>query len=171
MIIHFVGGIHGVGKGSICHQICEQTDLLHLMASKLLKWEEISTANNKKVANIQDTQDRLMAGLNNATKADKSYLLDGHFCLFNKNGIIERVPPNTFAKISPKSIVVVTAEDKLIKQRLENRDGKIYNLDILENMQNEEKAYAKETAILLNIPFIEIKNGNYDEFIGLIQNG
>ena len=38
----FVGGIHGVGKGTICTEICSQTDLIHITASEVLKWNEIS---------------------------------------------------------------------------------------------------------------------------------
>jgi hypothetical protein len=34
----------------------------------------------------------LIAGLNNATKDNETYLLDGHFCLFNAIGIVEKVP-------------------------------------------------------------------------------
>lgn len=167
-IIHFIGGIHGVGKGTICNKICEQTNLTHLTASELLKWNEISSIDNKKVKDIKDTQERLLIGLNNATQKDSSYLLDGHFCLFNTNNIVEKIPVETFVKISPKSITVVTTEVKLIKKRLENRDGRIYNSNILEYMQNQEKEYAKEVALKLDIPYIKIKNEDCNKFIHLI---
>lgn len=166
--IHFIGGIHGVGKGTICGKICEQTDLVHLIASELLKWDEISAIDNKKVENIQNTQERLITGLNNAIKVNESYLLDGHFCLFNAKGVVEKIPLDTFVKINPKSIILVTAKVKSIKQRLEKRDNISYNFDVLNNMQNTEKEYAKEIASTLNVPFIEIKNGDYNKFINLI---
>lgn len=167
--IHFIGGIHGVGKGTICSKVCEQTTLLHLTASELLKWNEISAIDNKKVENIQNTQDRLITGLNNTIKANKSYLLDGHYCLFNTEGIVKKVPLETFEKIAPKSITVVTAKVDLIKQRLEKRDNNKYDFDVLENMQNTEKEYAKEIATHLNIPFIEIKNGDFQPLIDVIK--
>ncbi len=167
--IHFIGGIHGVGKGTICNKVCVQTGLVHLTASELLKWNEISAIDNKKVENIQNTQNRLIAGLNNATKTNEFYLLDGHFCLFNAAGEVEKVPLVTFVKIAPKSITVVTAKVGLIKQRLEKRDDKAYDFNILENMQNTEKVYAKEIATYLNVPFIEIKNSNFQALIDVIQ--
>jgi len=167
--IHFIGGIHGVGKGTICNKVCEQTGIVHLTASELLKWNEISVIDNKNVENIQNTQDRLIAGLKNATKTKEPYLLDGHFCLFNAEGIVEKVPLETFVKIAPKSVSVVTNNVKLIKQRLEERDNKKYDFDVLDNMQNTEREYAKEIAIHLDIPIVEIKNGDFQPLINIIK--
>lgn len=167
--IHFIGGIHGVGKGTICSKVCEQTTLVHLTASELLKWNEISAVDNKKVENIQNTQDRLITGLNNTTKANESYLLDGHFCLFNADGEVEKVPLETFIKIAPKSISIVTAEVEQIKEQIEKRDNKEYDFNVLKNMQNIEKEYAEKIATYLNIPFIEIKNGNFQPLVDVIK--
>jgi adenylate kinase len=167
--IHFIGGIHGVGKGTICNKVRVQTTLVHLTASKLLKWNEISAMDNKKVENIQNTQDRIIAGLNNATKANESYLLDGHYCLFNADGEVEKVPLETFLKIAPKSITVVVDKVELIKQRLEKRDKKTYDFDVLSTMQNTEKEYAKEIAAHLDIPFIGLKNGDSQPLIDVIK--
>lgn len=166
----FIGGIHGVGKRTICKSICEQTNHVHITASELIKWTEISKPENKKVENIPNTQDRLIRGLNQVLKKDESYLLDGHFCLFNSEGDVEKVPIDTFLKISPKLISVVTTNVALVKQRLEKRDNKTYKFDILKLMQDEEKRYGKEVALKLNVPFIEIKDENYDKLIELITN-
>jgi adenylate kinase len=167
--IHFMGGIHGVGKGTICNKVCEQTKLVHLIASNLLKWSEISATNNKNVENIPNTQDRLIAGLNNATKDNETYLLDGHFCLFNAIGIVEKVPLETFVRIAPKLIIVATEKVELIKQRLEKRDNKKYNFDILDDMQNKEKEHAEEIANYLNIPFIALTSGNFQPLINKLK--
>lgn len=167
--IHFIGGIHGVGKGTICTKVCEQNNLLHITASELIKWNEISATDNKKVKDIEDTQDRLLRGLDNIIEADKSYLLDGHFCLFNAHGEVERVPLETFVKIAPKVIIVVIDKVKLIKQRLEKRDDKTYNYDVLENMQNIEKEYATEIASYLNVPLVKVKDGNIQPLIDVLK--
>jgi len=47
--IIFIGGIHGVGKGTLCEKVCNDLNLLHLSASEVLKWEEISEKENKLV--------------------------------------------------------------------------------------------------------------------------
>ena len=78
--IIFIGGIHGVGKGTICKEIVSKTDLIHITASEILKWNEINSSDNKLVQNISSTQERLIYGLKNLIENDKQYLLDGHFC-------------------------------------------------------------------------------------------
>jgi adenylate kinase len=166
----FIGGIHGAGKGTICNKICAQTDFAHITASEILRWNEISKPDNKKVENIQDTQDRLISGIDKALKKNGSYLLDGHFCLFNSEGQVEKVPMETFKKIAPKLIAVVTTDVELIKQRLEKRDSQTYDFDTLKLMQDTERKYAEEVASIVNTAFIEIKNGNYNRFISLITN-
>lgn len=166
----FIGGVHGVGKGTICREISKRTNLVHMSASEVLKWGELSGRKNKRVANIQDTQDRLTKGLVEILEKSKSYLMDGHFCLLRPNNSLGKVPMKTFEKISPKLIAVATTAVEIIKNRLEKRDEKIYSLDLLEDMQKMEVAYAKEVSISLKIPFIEIKNGNYTKLIKLINN-
>ncbi|MEQ6121374.1 ATP-binding protein [Reichenbachiella sp. MALMAid0571] len=166
----FIGGIHGVGKGTICDKICEQTNFVHITASEILRWDEISKPDNKKVVNIQNTQDRLITGLRKTLKKNKDYLLDGHFCLFNSEGEVENVPIETFKNIAPKLISVVTTEINLIKERLEKRDSKAYDFHVLKNMQNSEKEYAREIALKLTVPFFEIKDGDYSKLINLISN-
>ncbi len=164
----FIGGIHGAGKGTICNKICEQTNLVHISASEILKWNEISKPDNKKVESIQDTQDRLITGLDKALKENESYLLDGHFCLFNSKGEVEKVPMEAFEKIAPKLIAVVTTEIDLIKERLKKRDNKEYNFDLLNSMQTSERKYAQQVSSKLEVPFVEIKDGNYQTLIKLI---
>lgn len=164
----FIGGIHGVGKGTICNKICEQTDFVHITASEILRWDEISKPDNKKVENIQNTQDRLIAGLDKALKENENYLLDGHFCLFNSEGQVEKVPMETFEKIAPKLITIVTTKIDLIKKRLEKRDNKGYDFDLLETMQTSEKEYAQQISSKLNVPFVEIKDGNYQSLIEIL---
>lgn len=165
----FIGGIHGAGKGTVCRKVCEQTDLVHITASEVLKWEEISKPDNKKVEDIQYTQNRLIEGLNRIKEDGKSYLLDGHFCLFNSDGVAEKVPFDTFKAILPKAIVVVMADVKQIKKRLTERDNMIYDSEILQKMQSIEKEYAKEIAVEFNVPFVEIKGGDYEPLIKVIS--
>jgi adenylate kinase len=55
--IIFIGGIHGSGKGTVCKNISKQTNLITNIASELIKWNDISHQNNKKVNNINETQE------------------------------------------------------------------------------------------------------------------
>jgi adenylate kinase len=142
--IAFVGGIHGVGKSTICKDICEKLGINYLSASEVLKWGKLNTdEKNKKVDDISLTQNLLIIGLNKLIEKGKYYILDGHYCLLNKEGSIERIPFETFQKIKPNSLYIITAEIFEIKRNLEFRDNREYNSELLEEMQEAEISYAK----------------------------
>ena len=166
--IIFIGGIHGVGKGTICKDIASRTELIHITASQVLKWEEISKLDNKRVENIISTQERLVIGLKNLIKKDSNYLLDGHFCLLNPEGIPSRIDEETFVKINPKILTVVIDNPHEIARRLAKRDGKIYTIEDLNMFQNMEIEYAKYLSEKYSIPYIEIKNGEFNQLLKLI---
>lgn len=161
--IYFIGGIHGVGKGTICKEIAYKTELIHITASQVLKWEEISDSDNKLVKNISSSQDRLIKNLKKIIKRDKIYLLDGHFCLLNSDGIPCRINEDTFDQINPKVIAIVIDDVEKIRKRLESRDGKIYGIKILHDLQEMEIEYAKYLSDKYSIPYIEIKERNYNQ--------
>ena len=150
--ISFIGGIHGVGKSTICNSLCSALDIRYLSASEVLKWVDINEdAKNKKVQDIPLTQDRLIAGLINRVEKNQHYLLDGHYCLLNKENKIVKVPFETFEAINPVSLHLIIGIVSEIKSRLELRDKKTYDYQLLDDMQNQEMDYAKEIAKKLGI--------------------
>lgn len=158
----FTGGIHGVGKSTICRHICRELNLEYLSASELLKWKDINEdVKNKKVEDIPFTQNRLIAGLKNTLQEDKNYLLDGHFSLLNKYNEVENISLDTFKQINPKTLVLILGDVKEIKKRLETRDKKPYEYELLEHLQNSEFAYAKVLSEFLNIPLSIVKSNDY----------
>lgn len=168
--IIFVGGIHGVGKSTVCQQICNKCNIEYLSASKLIKWSELSEdTKNKKVENLSFTQDRLIVGLRNAVQENKTYILDGHYCLLNKSNDIEKVSFETFKKISPKMFVIFVRDVNEIKKQLEERDSKPYDVNFLERFQNNEIKYAQYLSELMNIPLIILEGSDYSEFITLLN--
>lgn len=166
--IIFIGGIHGVGKGTICKEIVSKTDLNHITASQILKWNEISSLDNKLVINISLTQERLIYGLKNLIEKDKQYLLDGHFCLLDSNGIPCKIDEETFDNINPKIISIVIDDVEKIAKRLENRDYKKYDMKVLNELQEMEIEYAKYLSNKYSIPYIEIRNSNYKRLLNII---
>jgi adenylate kinase len=150
--IAFIGGIHGVGKSTICKHICTETGLLHLTASEVLKWKEINIdETNKKVVDVHQTQDRLVTNLSLLIKPHYKYLLDGHYCLLTSNGDVEKVPLETFKQLNPFSLNLIIGDVEKIKARLETRDCKPYDIGLLNEMQNSEIAYANELSKVLNL--------------------
>lgn len=150
--ITFIGGIHGVGKSTICRQICDEVKLEYLSASELIKWKDINKdAQNKKVKNIPATQDRLIIGLTNTVQKDKSYLLDGHYCLLNSENEIVNIPLDTFKSINPISLNIILGDINEINDRLEKRDNRPYDQDLLTRMQESELNYARHLSKTLGV--------------------
>ena len=94
--IIFIGGIHGVGKGTLCEKICNEFNLSHLSASEVLKWEEISEKENKLVKDFTLTQNRLITNLKQIVNENEKYILDGHYCLLNKENFPKKIDFDTF---------------------------------------------------------------------------
>jgi len=169
--ISFIGGIHGVGKSTICKDLCSQLDIQYLSASEVLKWVEINVdAKNKKVEDISLTQDRLINGLLNTVKKGGLYLLDGHYCLFNKTENVMRVPIATFEAINPVSLHLITGDVDTIKSRIEQRDSRNYSYEALQNMQEQEIAYAKELSIKLNVKLSIGSEKDYSEIYSSLKS-
>lgn len=158
--IIFVGGIHAVGKGTVCKELAQKFNFEHLSASQVLKWNEISDSKNKKVQNFTRTQDRLLTNLNRIIKPNKKYLLDGHFTLLNSNGEPEKIDESTFIGIQPESIILLTCEPKIIFERLKQRDNSTYKLSVLEKMQEMEVEHANYISKKLDIPFFMVIDGD-----------
>ncbi len=160
--IIFIGGIHGVGKSTICKHICSELSMEYLSASELLKWNGINQdSKNKKVKDISDNQNRLIVGLENIIQKGKFYLLDGHYCLLNSNNEILKVPIETFEQINSISFNLVLGNISEIKQRLEARDNKPYDYELLQHFQDEELAYAKYLSKKFNVPLNIGENNDY----------
>lgn len=154
--IAFIGGIHGVGKSTICHQICNKVKLEYLSASEVLKWKDLNADfQNKKVHNISATQDLLINGLKNRIQKNKYYILDGHYCLLNNENEIVNIPLDIFKLINPFSLNIILGDIIEIKNRLEKRDNRTYEQELLNRMQESELNYArylsKTLGLTLNI--------------------
>lgn len=166
--IAFIGGIHGVGKSYICRQICDKVKLEYLSASELIKWNDInSDFKNKKVDNISATQERLFIGLKNSIQNNKYYLLDGHYCLLNKENEIVNIPLDTFKLINPFSLNIVLGDILEIKDRIEKRDNRPYDCELLKRMQENELNYAKFLSKTLGVT---LNIGTQNDFSELINS-
>jgi adenylate kinase len=148
----FVAGIHGVGKTFFCTQFSKDIGRIHYSSSDLISEQksEIKT-NNKKITQITKNQDFLFEALKKIDTTNS--VLDGHFCLLNKNSEITRIPEGTFLRLLPEIIIVLTDTIDTIHQKLINRDQQSYDKGLLEQFQQEEIKYGLEISKLLNIPF------------------
>lgn len=150
--IVFVGGVHGVGKSTFANSIREKFPNMEcLSCSTIIKWENPA---NKEVEDVSETQNTLLSNLSYFIDQDKSYILDGHFCLLTEQGAIECVPIEVFEAISPSMIVVLKEEPCTICQRLAERDSHYYSIELISEFQEKELNSAIEVAESLGIPCV-----------------
>lgn len=169
--IVFIGGIHGVGKSTICKKACDILKIKYLSASEVLMWKDINNdTTNKNVEDIEITQDRLIDGLKRVLNEANNYILDGHFCLFDSKGEINRVSIGTFLHIGPIAICNIVGDTEKISKRLSERDGKIYAAEKLAIMQAEETSYGKIVAEKLGVPYFEITNTESNILSNILLN-
>lgn len=161
--IHFIGGIHGVGKGTICRGINQSLGITTISASTLLKWDQVSESpENKSVKDIPDTQNRLIKGIQNLENG--IYLIDGHFTLFDAYYNITKIELEVFQAMSLFSLALVLNDPIVIAERLSQRDGMNYDYRLLQKMQNAEAEQAEFMSSKLKVPLFVIKNGEYGDF-------
>jgi adenylate kinase len=167
----FVGGVHGVGKSTICKLICDNLGIGYLSASDLIKWSELNTdPRNKLVLDIAHTQDRLVTALNASIQIGKKYLLDGHFCLFNSQSEVIKISLCTFQSISPSMICVITGKPQEIEQSQRQRGGQVYSQKRIEEMQNLEVAHARQISLDLKVLFIQASRSSVSDMSLQIKN-
>ena len=153
----FIGGIHGVGKTTLCKKLKKKLDICHHSASSLIKTLKNDDEDNfnKQVKNIDGNQKLLITAISKYVDRSTRYLLDGHFCLLDTNNIINKVPIVTFKDISPIGIVLLHDSIENIQNKIKGRDGKRYKSNLLLQFQDSEIMYSKEVADELKIPYIQ----------------
>jgi adenylate kinase len=168
----FIGGIHGVGKSYFCSKLQNKLNIAYYSASEIIKKYKNFLSTNKKVSDIEmlDNQQLLIQGLNYIKKSNEKLLLDGHFVLLDKNDNIIRIPQDTFEYINPQKIILFIDTPQNIYQRLLDRDNKTYDVNLLDDMQQEEINQAKIVAKQLKIPCIIIDINELDDIEQLLYS-
>lgn len=175
--IIFVGGIHGVGKTTLCKSLCTEFNIKHYSASELIsEVRQINFHTNKQTDNIETNQDALITAINEFLDFNTYYLLDGHFCLLTQDEKVSRIPVSLFSAISPMSIILLHDDPKKINTRLMGRDREKYNIDLLVSLQEEETIYSEYIANHLNIPYLKAspftdKEAIYNFVDGILEKG
>ena len=132
--IVFLAGVHAVGKTSFCEAIKKDFNFVSYSASSLIKHLAIE----KEVENVKSNQDLLIFALEREEIDADTVVLDGHFCIQNKNKEIENIPLETFRRIFPKSIILLTLEPEIISQRILKRDGIFKSPSFIKDFQEKE---------------------------------
>lgn len=143
----FISGVHGVGKSYFCNLVKKTTGIETYSASTLIAEKKQSGfAKDKLILDIDDNQQYLLLAVDEIKNAGKNFILDGHFCLLNASGDVQRIAYNTFTMLKPDAIILLTERPDVIVSRRRERDNIEVTTQSIENFQQEEKAYATEVA-------------------------
>lgn len=158
----FVSGVHGVGKSYFCLEVKKQLGLNSYSASRLIsKYKKENFTKDKRVADIDDNQHYLLVAKAHLDQIEGQYLLDGHFCLLDTNGKVQRIKFGVFRDLKPEGIVLLTENPSIIAKRRKQRDNIECDKYEIELFQREEIKYANEVAERLLTPIFLSKGADY----------
>lgn len=160
----FVGGVHGSGKGQVCRYMSQEIISDYVSASQLLHW----ATKDKTVEDIKANQNLLTVLLPQALQTDKTFVIDGHFALWNKDKTIEEVSQNLFVACAPNVIIVVIENPDIIVARLKERDGIDYSQEEIKRLQAMELENAHRISDNLSIPLYIVQSTNRDEVVSCV---
>ncbi len=160
----FIGGIHGIGKSSLCTQFANKRGVGHHVASELIKrFRNADSSLHKEVKDVSKNQDALLSAIATVVK-EEQYLLDGHFSIRVAGAGISLVPTATFESLDPIAIIVVTGDPERASERIKQRDGKIIEASVLREMQRLEVTHGTQVAESLGIPLRVLSDPTDSEF-------
>lgn len=158
----FISGVHGVGKSYFCNLVKEATGIKCFSASTLIKErKKQGFPVDKRVADIDENQLYLLAAVDDLRARLGEFLLDGHFCLLNTEGVITRISLDTFTTLKPEAIILLTEDPEIIAKRCQERDGVEHKASDIKVFQEEEVKYAQEVADHLQVS-LKISTGSSD---------
>lgn len=162
--MYFICGIHGAGKTTYACTLSQKLGVDFYSACDLIESKlKCLFKKNKKVQGIQDNQNRLIEAIEEINK--KNFILDGHLCLINNTGQIERINQRYFDKMEIQQMYIVIDKVSQIVKRLKSRDSIQWDLQLVEEFQKNEIEYAKELSKILKIPLhIVYKSREIDSF-------
>lgn len=176
----FLGGVHGVGKSTICEDHLRPAGYACFTASALIREGGSVDVNiSKQVSDVDHNQWILLEGLKKVRRSATDVVLDGHYCLLNSERKIEKVPMWLFKEMRADGLALAIGDPAVIAQRLSVRDGHPWTAEFVSNFQTEEVKYAREVADALGVPLHEFSAGgqaqefcaSYREIFGSKQIG
>lgn len=150
--MNFVGGIHGVGKSTICRNVFNLAGYRCVTASSLIAEHGHKTGHDKRVDRVSDNQAVLLHALSIARLKHDRLMLDGHFTLINGQGEIEPIDVEVFRAMKPKQLILIKGQPEKIAARLKERDKKKWKRTFVEKFQKEEEAHARRVAKDIGVP-------------------
>lgn len=150
----FIGGVHGVGKTTICKASLDPLGFDCISASELIRRHVTMHKADKRVRNVGKNQDVLVAESNKEKSKSLLYGLDGHYCLLNKDGVIERLSIEVFRSLGFDLLALVDSTVDEVVKRLQARDGTKWSKKTVAALMSAERTHARRVAKALNMPLV-----------------
>lgn len=164
-------GIHGVGKTTLTNELKKLLPINSLSISDLIRksGNDIQT-NEKFTKDINHNQDLWKEELKKISFDEgESVFLDGHFTLLNQEGEIIELPFSIFDGFNLNKIILKVEDPDVIRERLERRDHKAWDIELITEFQNSEIERAQYFSKLKNIPIFiyksNLQKSNLKDFI------
>lgn len=141
----FVAGSYGVGKSTLCSVLSKILSIPYYSAGDLISHingEQYGA--NKAVKDKEANQEILAIEVKKKLERYPVILLAGHFCIFDKQNYVEKLPNSIFERISIEQILLLEADPARILTNLNIRDKREYKLRQIELLIKEERQAAEK---------------------------
>lgn len=168
----FVAGVYGVGKTTICNFLASSLDYTTASASALIKQErgEITWDDEKRTRDISKNQHHLIQAVHNLQNTNEKNIVDGHFALLDKAGLILKVEIDIFLAMNIDAVLLIEDTPAEILTRLNLRDSANWKLPVLESLIEAER----EGAFLFHresgVPIATFQKDELQEILKFISN-
>lgn len=152
-------GVHGVGKGFFLQKVKNSLQQYNVYTASALieRYQSSTDAGYKRVHDVNKNQNILVKAIAEIKmNSENDLILDGHLCILNAEGGIERVPESFFRKTQIMGIILLQDEPCRIFDRIKKRDDNQISVQNIERMQEEELKYAEELNVKLQIKHVII---------------
>ncbi|NMM06120.1 ATP-binding protein [Polaromonas sp.] len=163
----FLGGVHGVGKSSMCFEAAQRIGLTVFGASAIIRAERQAPSVDSRTAvrDVRGNQELLIQGVRKrGPESSGHFVLDGHFVLRTLDGAIERIDPAVFVALGIDYFICIQDDPQAIAARLLDRDGAILMVDDIAGLQSEELDHARYVSRELKIRLDVIQAFDHKEF-------
>lgn len=167
----FLGGVHGVGKTSMCDGISEKFGLKVISASAIIRAEREHPSPDSRtaVSNVGGNQGLLIRGVQRlVTDSPGNYLLDGHFALRTLAGKIEEIDAAVFNLMGVNGLVCLVDDPGAIARRLAARDGESHDVEAIAQLQTAELGSAESVSrtLKLGLKVVQAFDGHaFEEYL------
>jgi adenylate kinase len=150
----FCGGVHGVGKTSLCQALADQMHAVHVSAGSLLRLAGLVKPSQYAVPDPRENQAYIQAALQEYRErySGVRIILDGHFCLLAPHRRIQALPCALFRSLEASVLLVVVDDPSTISARLVDRGGTGFNAVFVDRFQRREVARARAIGRHLGLP-------------------